>query len=1000
MRANHLQTSFLSGEWGKLAQGRMDDPRYRAAMAVCHNSIPIQEGAVVRRPGLGRIGHTRNGAPAVIKSFSFTEDASLSVEFTDGAIRFSEGARFVQDLEADVVSITAGVVTTAADHELTSGDHIEFGTSTIADTILLASLLRSQFRVEVLTATTFRIFEVLSGQPSTLTATPDAAVINRIHEISSAYTEDTLAGIRTVQAEDDMVLLNRQIAPNVLTLDGGGEDGIAFSLAAADIKDGPYLDPVTGSLATPSGTTGIITLTLSFSAYEATRAYSVGDFVSDAGVGYRSLTDQNVGNTPASSPTDWETASPGRAVGPDGFVGSDVGRLVRIFSGGSAWSWGKITALSNAGVIDPDAPGTTKLGDMNNAGGVAAAFDGIFVPTGSSSYARNTASLTGWVGLGLPAPSNVQSVVCYYASTEGGSAFKRAQVYGHTSAPNGTGDNGTIIGTLESPPAGTFTVDCDPSSNWDYVWVRFIANGTSNIQTSEVQFFNSSGSPGSAAEVQVLGPALVNTAAATWRLGVYSDTTGWPTCGCYHQGRLFLGGAVENRWDASKANDIYNFEPTAADGALADNNAISYVFNATDRNNIFWMRPSQQGVVCGTQGGEWVIKASENNNNLTPTSAQAHRVTKYECADAEPAVSGLSTVFIQRHRRRTIEFISDIYSGKWFGPDLNEFAKQVTKTGFQELASIEELAPVVWARRTDGKLVGVTYRRVSMYSAEPPKFLAWHQHTLGHGFDVVSISSGPADDTTIDALNLIVKDRGTGIHYVEYMRKLTEEEDEMWAANFLDGSYTPPGAQLTTESSVVVMKLFGFSAYEGQDRDVWACGQDLGRFTVQDGTITVPLTSAFTRQVMAEYTTSATDFGAMACEVRSDVEGEGTDRYTIPVLVGYTFTSQGQMLRPNRPEDTGAREGPGFGKTKRSHTVYALLHNSRGASFGTRFDKLRPMKMVSEGGRVFDVDEAFNGVYTAPLEDTYSYDSQPCWEVSRPYPLSICAFGAAIMSED
>ena len=247
---------------------------------------------------------------------------------------------------------------------------------------------------------------------------------------------------------------------------------------------------------------------------------------------------------------------------------------------------------------------------------------------------------------------------------------------------------------------------------------------------------------------------------------------------------------------------------------------------------------------------------------------------------------------------------------------------------------------------------------------------------------------------------MLFRSPGTGIYYTECMRKLAEEEDEMWEANFLDGSFVPQAGRVYENSGVPSLDLYGCAEHEGRRLDVWACGQDLGSFTVLNGKITIPLTDDFSRLALAEYTASGTDFGDVSVTIRCDIEGTQTDQYVVPILVGNSFTSQGQMLRPNKPEETGAREGPGFGKTKRAHKVSALLHNSRGLSFGTRFDKLRPMKMVSQGGRAFDIDEAFSGVYTAPLEDTYSYDSQPCWEVSRPYPAVVCSFGAALNTEE
>jgi hypothetical protein len=59
--ASFLQTSFLGGEWSPLLQGRMDDPRYRSGMNVARNTLPIEEGSAVRRPGTQQIGPTRSG---------------------------------------------------------------------------------------------------------------------------------------------------------------------------------------------------------------------------------------------------------------------------------------------------------------------------------------------------------------------------------------------------------------------------------------------------------------------------------------------------------------------------------------------------------------------------------------------------------------------------------------------------------------------------------------------------------------------------------------------------------------------------------------------------------------------------------------------------------------------------------------------------------------------------------------------------------------------------
>ena len=238
-----------------------------------------------------------------------------------------------------------------------------------------------------------------------------------------------------VQTDKNAVVLQGATQPQVLTatLPPNGSVPASFTFSPAYFIDGPYLDPVNGSLATPSGTSGSVTLTLSYQVYSAITAYKTGDFVSSSGIGYISLVDANVGNTPASSPSDWAVATPGQAVGPNGFVSTDIGRVVRLYNpaapipwssgttynagdlalftdsviyqsllGGNlnqtpsdtsaywtpftpGWTWGKITSLSSAGLISGTLSGSTNftfaIGKSTNAGyadlgGVAALFDG------------------------------------------------------------------------------------------------------------------------------------------------------------------------------------------------------------------------------------------------------------------------------------------------------------------------------------------------------------------------------------------------------------------------------------------------------------------------------------------------------------------------------------------------------------------------------------------------------------------------------------------------
>jgi hypothetical protein len=132
----------------------------------------------------------------------------------------------------------------------------------------------------------------------------------------------------------------------------------------------------------------------------------------------------------------------------------------------------------------------------------------------------------------------------------------------------------------------------------------------------------------------------------------------------------------------------------------------------------------------------------------------------------------------------------------------------------------------------------------------------------------------------------------------------------------------------------------------------------------------------------------------------------GTNVGVVQTVVGYPYTSQGQTLRPISGEDTGAKAGPGFVKTRRSHLIGMLLQNTIGLQFGTTFGstQLQPaiLKDGQDGntGKQLPPNKMFSGNYRSPLIDNYSYDSMLAWQIVRPYPASVVNIGAFLETQD
>jgi hypothetical protein len=65
---------------------------------------------------------------------------------------------------------------------------------------------------------------------------------------------------------------------------------------------------------------------------------------------------------------------------------------------------------------------------------------------------------------------------------------------------------------------------------------------------------------------------------------------------------------------------------------------------------------------------------------------------------------------------------------------------------------------------------------------------------------------------------------------------------------------------------------------------------------------------------------------------------------SLPMVVGFPFTSDGQIVRPVASAETGARTGPALGEMRRTDNIAAQLYGcvTQTISFGVSFDDLLP----------------------------------------------------------
>lgn len=477
----------------------------------------------------------------------------------------------------------------------------------------------------------------------------------------------------------------------------------------------------------------------------------------------------------------------------------------------------------------------------------------------------------------------------------------------------------------------------------------------------------------------VVTVTVVNTLTSTaakvnWRMGLYSDTTGYPACGGFFGDRLYRGGvpSVPDRLDGSKVSSYLDMSVTDTDGTVTDEHAVSFRLNSDDVQTIRWMRGLATGLAVGTFEGEWLVSPSVNQEAITPTNINAKQSISWGSADAMAVRVGNVVVFIEAGAKRVREMNYLYYENVLQSPDMTILAEHITRgdydpadpdaaastaaaSGLIEMDFIKKPIPCLWAVRNDGVLVGATYNK-------DEKVLGWHRHILGGwsnsgdtiAAQVESLTVIPSSDGSIDELWLVVKRyiNGRTVRTNEFIQAPWEQGSPQEDAYFLDCGLTYDGASTTT--------ITGLYHLAGETVQVLVDGATHPDVTVS-ATGSITLTTAGT-----------------------------------VVHVGYGYNSDGQCLR----FDAGAMDGTAQGKIQRTHRVAFRLHETLGLSVGPSFDNLTEIPFRSADDPMGAPPPLFTGDKIVTWPGNYTTENYICWRFQKPLPGEILAIMPKIHTQD
>lgn len=471
------------------------------------------------------------------------------------------------------------------------------------------------------------------------------------------------------------------------------------------------------------------------------------------------------------------------------------------------------------------------------------------------------------------------------------------------------------------------------SSTWGYA--RITAYTSTTVVTATV--------------VNTFGAA---TASSEWRLGVWSATTGYPSCVMFFEDRLFFAGATNypQRLDGSRSGLYDDFSPSATDGVVTASNAVAFTLNASDVNVIRWMVDDEKGLLIGTVGGEWIVRANSLSEALSPTNITAKRSTAFGSSKYQAVRAGRASIYIQRAGRKVRE-LAYVYEVDGFrSPDMTIMAEHVSKGGLRHFDYQQEPWGIVWFIRADGQLIGMTYER-------DQEVIGFHRHILGGSFgpgnsQVASVAVIPNPAGTADHVWLIVK-RTIGINTVQYIEYMTDRFDDATTetAFFVDCGLTYDGVPTTT--------ITGLDHLEGETVAILADGATHPDRVVSGGSITMV-------------------------------------RPASVVHVGLTYESDLETLNI----EAGAADGTAQGKTKRIHNVTLRLYKTLGMKYGPSADKLDVKTFRSSADLTNAPPALFTGDVFINWNGAYETSGAMYFRQDQPLPFTILGIFPQLVTQD
>ncbi len=761
-KATPAVRSFNGGEASALMEGRTDLDWYPTSLRVARNCILTPQGPMIGRSGTMFVNTARTDAEtSTMLPFIFSDEQAKALEFGSDRIRFFDetGVQVYAGVAVTLTSLSAApMVINSATLNCVVGDQVvldgypaAYNLNNVTANILVK--VGDDYTLDL----TFPALPAVAG------------VAKKVYAVPLPYNEAQRKTLWPVQDKDIVYLLVEGYKTKKLTR----FDSYDWRLTDAAFEDGPYM-------AVNETLTTLLT---------AATGNAVPDMTTNTAPATHTVTGSSKRGVIASGGTFL-----GRTI-PLGLAATDYFNAFDADSDETAPTyWASNSAQTSWLEYDPPA-GITVDGYS-----IHLALDNQDASYSSKDYAPRTWTFQGWNGA---AWVNLDKQINFAAWDTYKSPFFEIKVPAsytkYRIVVKQTLREGPLevrIGRLVLRSTASKTTTITASA------VTGINNDKGFVPTDVGRLLRLLGDDGywrpyqitavnstTNADVTLLGePLRASVATTQWRLGLYSDTTGYPYCGEIYNSRLYLGGP-DNAVVGSVVGAYESMVQQETDGAVLDDGAIVRFVQSRRGARVQWMTSDDKGLIIGTTEGEYVAEKPDTLPNYTPTGFDLRRSTKRGSAAIEPMSIDNKTLYVQRNGRTLRQFTYTYENEGYASTNLSKWASHLGVPGFAEMDYAAEPHSIGWIRRDDNTWVGITY--------DPEEgTLGWHQHDSAGG-EIESIVVIPQADKQQDTLWMQTRRLINGVQrrYIEYMVKAWDFGDTLDTAHYVDCALRYQGAE-------------------------------------------------------------------------------------------------------------------------------------------------------------------------------------------------------------